>query len=317
MPRATALSSWWTSPPPAVGLEFTARQVTAVALAAGAPLPALTRHAVAPVPAGALVPGLNAANVVDRAAVAAAVRQALDGVGRPRRIALVLPDVVARLSIVRLDSVPARAEERDQLLRWHVRKAAPFDLEQAQVAVAPGRALEGGAREFVVAIARRDIVEEYEAACAAAAAHAGVVDVAASALVHAAGGHPRRQAGDWMLVHLAPDYVTLAIVRDRVPIFFRNRGIEADGTLGDTVHQAAMYYEDRLEGATLTSVVVVDPDGADGTVRAVESSIGGRWPVAAERFDLAESVQLADRIGVAPDLSARLAAAAGIVLRES
>lgn len=317
MPRAGGLSSWWSSPPPSVGLEFTAADVTAVAVTAGPSLPAVVRHATVPLPAGALVPALASANVVDRAAVTEAVRQALDGVGRPRRVAIALPDVVARLAIVRLDSVPARQEERDQVLRWHVRKAAPFDLDDAQVSIAPGRRLEDGAEEFVVALARRDVIEEYEGACAAAAAHAGVVDLATSSLVHVAGLAPRRQEGDWMLVHLASQYATLAIVRAGVPIFFRTRGAEADGALADAVHQAAMYYEDRLAGRTLGAVVVVDPAGDDATLRAVETTVGERWRVGVERLDASSVLQPADRIALSPELSARLASAAGVVLREA
>lgn len=316
MPRAAGLSSWWSSPPPAVGLEFTAAGVTAVAVAAGSPA-VVNHHASAALPAGALAPALAAPNLADRPAVAAAVRQVLEAVGRPRRVAIVLPDVVARLAIVRLEQVPARVEERDQVLRWHVRKAAPFDVEAAQVAIAAGRRLEDGAQEFVVALARRDILEEYEGVCAAASAHAGVVDLATSALMHVAGLAAARQTGDWMLVHLAGDYVTLTIVRDRMPIFFRHRGLEGDGALADTVHQAAMYYEDRLDGRTLNGVVLVDPDGGDAALRTVDSTIGGRWRAVVEPLDLSHAVRLADRIGIAPDAGARLAGAIGIVLREA
>lgn len=317
MPGVSDLSSWWTSPPPAVGLEFTAAQVTAVAVTAGAPLPVAARHATVALPAGALVPALAATNVVDRAAVSAAVRQALEAVGRPRRIAVVLPDVVARLAVVRLDTVPGRAEERDQLLRWHVRKAAPFEIEAAQVSIAAGHRLDDGAQEFVVALALREVVQEYEEVCAAASAHAGVVDLATSALIHLAGEHPRRQAGDWMLVHLGADYSTLAIVRDRVPIFFRSRGADAEGSLADTVHQAAMYYEDRLSGQALQTVVVVDPANDAETLVAIEATVRQRWQVGVEPLDLSQAVQFGDRIGVTAEASAVMAAAAGIVLREA
>jgi Tfp pilus assembly PilM family ATPase len=317
MPGLSDLSSWWTSPPPAVGLEFTAAQVTAVAVAAGAPLPVAARHATVPLPPGALVPALATTNVVDRAAVSEAVRQALEAVGRPRRIAVVLPDVVARLAVVRLDSVPGRVEERDQLLRWHVRKAAPFEVDAAQVSIAPGRRLDDGAQEFVVALALREVVREYEEVCAAASAQAGVVDVATSALIHLAGRQPGRQAGDWMLVHLGADYSTLAIVRDRVPIFFRSRGPDAEGSLADTVHQAAMYYEDRLAGQALQTVVVVDPANDADTLVAIETTVRQRWQVGVEPLDLSQAVQFGDRIGVSAGASAVMAAAAGIVMREA
>jgi Tfp pilus assembly PilM family ATPase len=299
-----------------VGLEFTAAEVRAVALDTAVSPPAVTRQARVALPPGALAPALNGANLADRAAVTAAVRQALEAVGRPRRIAVALPDVVARLSLVKLDTVPASLAERDQVLQWHVRKAAPFPVEQAQVAIAAGRALPDGAHEFLVALARRDVVEEYESVCAAAAAHAGVVDVATSALVHVASRALAGAAGDWMLVHLAGDYASIAIVRDGLPIFFRLRGSEAEGSLADAVHQAAMYFEDRLAGQAFSRVVVVGA-GAEAGGEALALALPPRLQTGVERLDLATVLRFPDRIDVPADTAAALAPAAGLVLREA
>ena len=117
---------------------------------------------------------LNAVNVHDAAALTAAIRAALDKLSpRPRRIALVLPDTVAKVSLIRFEKVPAKAQDLDQLIRWQVRKAAPFRIEDAQVSWVPGVALDGGGREFVVTVARKDLIAGYERACEAAGAHAG------------------------------------------------------------------------------------------------------------------------------------------------
>ena len=61
----------------------------------------------------------------------------LERVGRPRRIGLIVPDPIAKVSLVRFEKVPARAQDLDQLIRWQVRKAAPFAIEDAQVSYVP------------------------------------------------------------------------------------------------------------------------------------------------------------------------------------
>ena len=105
----------------------------------------------------------------DPAALAAAIRAALDRMSpRPRRVALVLPDSVAKVSLLRFEKVPAKVQDLDQLIRWQIRKAAPFRIEDAQVSWVPGIALAGGGREFSSLVARRDIIESYERACEAA-----------------------------------------------------------------------------------------------------------------------------------------------------
>ena len=91
-------------------------------------------------------------------------------------------------------------------------------------------------------------MREYEAACAAAGAHAGLVDLATFGLVNAVLASEPRLAGDWLLVHVTPEYGTIVILRGDDLIFFRNRAEGSDESLADLVHQTAMYYEDRLGG---------------------------------------------------------------------
>ena len=67
-------------------------------------------YAVEPLPAGAVVASLTSSNIHDRAAVVAALRSALDRAGtRPRRVALVVPDLSAKVSLVRFDTLPRQA----------------------------------------------------------------------------------------------------------------------------------------------------------------------------------------------------------------
>lgn len=311
------LASWWTSPPPAVGLEFSSRAVAAVGLRPSSGRgPSLAGPAVVALPGGALVPALNAANLADRQAVTEAVREVLGVLGRPRRVAVALPDVVARLALARLEKVPARQQDRDQLLRFQLRKSVPFPLESAQTSVAEGRTLDDGSREFVVALARRDIIEEYEAVCSAAGAHAGVVDLSTSGILHLvlaseAGSDPD---ADRLVVHLTADCTSIVIMRGRTPIFFRTRAADSEEAVGDVVHQAAMYYEDRLAGRGFARVLVIGADAADrGALGAI---VGDRLAQAVEVIDPASlGVTLGLPGGAALSTSA-VAGALGLVLRE-
>ena len=176
-------------------------------------------------------------------------------VGARRRIALVLPDSAAKISLVRFDKVPAKAQDLDQLIRWQVRKSAPFRIEDAQVAWQPGLALPGGGREYLVTIARRDIVVGYERACEAAGVHAGIVDISSFNQINAMlAGRP--VAGDWLLIDIAADFATLAVVRGEDVIFYRNRAAADENELAELVHQTAMYHEDRLGGGGFARVIL-------------------------------------------------------------
>jgi len=313
------LARLFSSPPPHIGVELAARRVTVVTLARGGGAPVVAGHATEPLPESALVPAINAQNVMDPTSVAAALRRCMERLGvRPRRLSLVVPDSVARVSLVRFEHVPGRAQDLAQMIRWQVRKAAPFRIEDAQVAFTPGLALADGGREFVVSIARRDVIEEYERVCASSGALAGLVDLASLNLVNAAlAADDPRAGGDWMLVHATPEYSTLAIVREGTVIFFRSRGAEAEESLADLVHQTAMYHEDRLGGGgirrvVLTGVASAGRDHADGVRRALETRLG----VGVESLDPRGAAALRDRIEADQALLDTLGSPVGLLVRE-
>src|SRR5829696_9269354 len=214
------LPGFLASPPPSVGVEIASDRVTAVSLTRQAGGWIVGAHGSERLPAGVVTPALNATNIHDGRAVSAALRATFEKLGsRPRRVALVIPDTAAKLSLLRFDKIPAQAD-LDQLIRWQMRKAAPFKPEDARMSWVPAAPLPGGGREFLVTLARRDVVESYMQACADAGADAGVVDLASLNLINAALASGSDSAGDWLIVHIAADYATLAIVRNKDLIFF-------------------------------------------------------------------------------------------------
>jgi type IV pilus assembly protein PilM len=310
-------ASWLASPPPTVALEITATRVLAVALADQGTARSIAGHAAEALTEGLATPALNAPNIHDEPGLVAAIERVLQTVGgRTRRIALVLPDSVAKVSLVRFEKVPPKLQDLEQLIRWQVRKSSPFRIEDAQVSWQDASEIAGGGREFLVTVARRDIVEAYERVCDAAGVHAGLVDIASFNQINAVLA-ARPSNGDWLLVNVAADYATLAVVRDDLVIFFRNRSTGGIGDLPDLVHQTAMYHEDRLGGGGFTRIVlcgaaVLGADEADRFRRLLEERIG--MPV--EPIDFRPAVELRDRIAISPELLDMLAPAVGILLRD-
>src|SRR5206468_6920294 len=171
--RMSSLFSVRETPAPGVAVEIAAGHVSAASLEWRAREPVVAAHAAEWLPPRALVPSLTAVNTHDRAAVVGALARVLEKVGSPRRIGLVVPDVIAKVSLVRFEHVPSRAQDLDQLVRWQMRKTAPFPIEEGQVSYVPGLAGPDG-REFIVSVARREVISEYETLCADAGAHAGL-----------------------------------------------------------------------------------------------------------------------------------------------
>jgi type IV pilus assembly protein PilM len=312
------LPSFLASPPPSVGVEIASDRVTAVSMTRHASSWMVAAHATERLAAGVVTPTLNATNVHDARALGAAVQSALDKLGtRPRRVALVIPDTAAKVSLLRFEKVPD-ASDLDQLIRWQMRKAAPFKPEEAQISWVPAASLSDGGREYLVTLARIDVVESYMRACADAGAEAGVVDLASLNLINAALAVRVDASGaDTLIVHVADEYATLAILRGQDLIFFRTRQLDAASDLADLVHQTSMYYEDRLSGVTFSRIVLSGASGrgADAGER-LRRTLEARMGIRVEPLDFRTAAGMRDRIGAGYDLLDSLAPAVGIVLRE-
>lgn len=317
MSRA-ASSGLFATPAPPAAIEISSARVNVVAVSThGAP--AITGQSIEPLPAGLVTPALNGINVHDQAALVAAIKTALDRLTpRPKRVALILPDIVGKVSLLRFEKVPAKAQDLEQLVRWQMRKAVPFRIEDAQVSWVEGAAIEGGGREYVVLASRRDIVESYERACDDAGVHAGIVDITSFNLVNAVlATVSGAETGDWLLVHTALDSATLIVVRDGRVIFYRNR--PADGAaqdMGDLVHQTAMYFEDRLGGGKFARVVLAGGSTHGAAASGIKAQIEERLGTRVDPLDVRGAVAMRDRVAVGPELLDAVAPAVGVLLRD-
>ena len=306
---------------PDVALEIDHTHVSAVRLAMRSEQVVIAAHAMEALPAALVVPGLLTPNMSDVPAVAQAIGRVLTQLGgaRPSRVSLVLPDTVAKVSLVKLDKVPAKAADLQEIVRWQLKKSSPFPLEQAVLSISPGAKTADGASEFVVATARTEVVRQYEQACEMAGLHAGLVDLSTFAVINsvlASRSVNASDPSDWLLVHVTDSYLTLAVMRGDALLFFRNRGEDAEGTLADLIHQTAMYYEDRLHGGGFARVLIAGgarlPGGAEMVRRGLEERLG----VSVESVDPRAAASLQDRIGASPELLDVLAPLVGMAMRE-
>jgi hypothetical protein len=312
------MRDWFTTPAPDVAVEIDHTHVSAARLSWRGSQAIIAAHALEPLAPGLVVPGLSALNISDVPAVSQAISRALSqlGGGQPSRVSLVVPDTIAKVSLLKLDTVPSKAADLQEIVRWQVRKTAPFPIEQATVSIAPGARAADGASEFVVALSRADVIHQYEQACLMAGAHAGLVDLSTFGVINGILGGPSAPSGDWLLVHVTGTYLTLVVMRDQSLLFFRNRGEEAEGTLADLIHQTAMYYEDRLNGGGFARVLIAGAARLPGGADQVRHGLEDRLRVSVDSVDPRGAAALQDRISASPELLDVLAPLVGMLLRD-
>jgi type IV pilus assembly protein PilM len=309
------LASWLASPPLEAALEISPAAVSVAVLGGRSGNPVVQGYAVEPLPAGAVTPSLTATNISDRDAVGRAVTAACQSLGlKPKRIALVIPDVAAKVSLVKFEQTPSRREDLNQLIRWQVKKSTPFPVDDACLTYTPGARSANGS-EFVVVIARREIVREYEAVCEQVGIEAGLIDISTFGVINLFLSSNLGTAGDWLVVHMRPEYTSIAILRRDDLLFFRNRAEGDVEALEDVVHQTAMYYQDRLEGRGFSRILLGGIGRLQGEVDLARRNLEARMGTVVEPIDPTRGAMLTDRIHATPELMATLSPLVGMLLR--
>lgn len=310
-------SRWLMSAPPGVAIEIAAGRVTVAEFGGGGASPAISAFASEPLPREAVVPALTGTNIPHPQVVTAALRIALDraGLRSPRRAALILPDSVAKVSLLQFEELPKHAADLDQLVRLQSRKSTPFPIEEAQVSYVTANT-DGKATTMAATIARRDVIAEYEAVVGAVGGHAGLVDLASFNVMNALMGTGTVPAADWLLVCLSAEATTLAILRGGALMFYRHRSNVDDEPLGALVHQTAMYHEDRLGGSRFARIWLCGGSAVPGGADRASAEISAQLDVPVETVDFRRAATLRSRIDVSPDVLDALAAPVGVLLRE-
>jgi Tfp pilus assembly PilM family ATPase len=306
------LYRWLTPAPPQVAIEVAAHRITVVEVAGASG--AVTAYAGEGLPEGAVTPMMAGVKVTQPDIVRAALTRALEraGLTATRRAALIVPDSVARVSLLSFDQAPARAQDLDQLVLWQLRKSAPFPIEEAVVSHFPAAA-ESSRLSVAATVTRRDVLAQYEALTTGLGIHAGIVDLASFNVMNAIMSAAPLDGRDQLVVHVAAEATTLAILRGTALMFYRHRQSADDEPLGALVHQTAMYHEDRLGGGGFSRVWL---SGAGAHGDDARRQISSRTQAPVEIVDVRPAAAVDGLESPSPDVLDALAAPVGVLMRE-
>jgi Tfp pilus assembly PilM family ATPase len=245
---------------------------------------------------------------------------------KPGRVSLILPDNLAKVSIVTLPEKPANRGLLREMLRFKLRRSIPFRLEDAVISshALPGI---GPEQHYLVAVMLRSVVEQYEAALAAVGARPGLVDLCTPSLFNLVRPALQKAAAtgaDAALLNCTRGYFTLMIVRSDRVVFFRCKSYAAGedediagrlAVLSRELASSLSYYTDKLGGAgvgtlfvrstapSLDEVVPVLRRVGAITVRAIDAT-ESLAPLPGPGLDPIDGQTLAPALGAAAGRSA-------------
>lgn len=201
--------------------------------------------------------------------------------GRAERISLVLPDYLARVALLHFEDIPGSRKEMIGMVRWKMKKAVPFKVEEAAVdyEILPGPG-PGGGHAVLAVLMPLAIVEEHESFFTRQGIRAGLIDLSTfciARLYRPVVDTEVPPGGDFMLINAGSCFLAAMIFRGGVPIFYRCKTFgfgQQDDPAGSLkilhreIQASLLYYQERLDGRQLSRVYMAlvghDPERVAG-----------------------------------------------------
>ncbi len=221
---------------------------------------------------GCVVPDLTENNLRERRSVVSALRDALESVGgRSHDLIAILPDAAVRVVLLDFETLPAKPEEAESVVRFRLRKSLPFDVDKAKVSYQAQTSSAG--MRVVAAVALNSVLEEYEAAFVEAGFSPGVV---LPSMLAALGSAPADRPT--LVVKVDVRTTSIAILDKQQLLLFRTlenaRGVAISGEqLAEDVYPSVVFFQDTYN-TNIQQIFVAGVSDMDSTSPALHLQTG-------------------------------------------
>ncbi len=313
--------SWLVDPePPGLGIDLRSDAISLVRLSDKRRPLEIDLSFVAPLPPGLLRFHMLEPNVLDEEGFVRTVENVLlrAGLAGRKRVALSIPDHLARIALMELPAAPRSTAELVEFLKFRMKKSIPFDVERARVAF---ERLPGEVPTFLTGVMHEEVVSQYENVFTRLGFHVGLVLPASVSLLQLLRPVARRElapGADYFFVNAEREYFSVSLVRDRdQPALTRTLGLSAEDGVAriygeeDLLQElipTAIYYREKLEGQSLARVYYrsLRPD-----LMHLREILEEQFEAPSEPFNLAKAIPVAREVGLDAEAADAVAAAAG------
>ncbi len=202
--------------------------------------------------------------------------------GQPQRASLILGDSLLRMQVLSLSDFPTKEDERQQVLKWHVKKVLNWDTSDLRMRyhVIERR---GQTATLWLTMASDSLVQSIEAAFAKHGCHIGYVGGVTPEIFSLA---LRKDVipndGTALIVNRVPGAISFLFCEHGLPQFFRCKELWDSG--GDDAEMVAQeirltlaYQRERLGGAQIRAVMTRRSLGS--LALPLEEALGGETEV--------------------------------------
>jgi type IV pilus assembly protein PilM len=268
---------------PLVACEINRRAIALVRLDSRNPA-LVDRFSVTPLAEGLVAPSLIRPNITALPDFVTELKSAFAKAEiKTSRISLALPDASAKVSLHPLDTLPGKEHEKQQLLRWKLKKTVPFNIDDAHVTSLDHK-LPNGKHLVLTVCIHKEVLAQYEEAFQKLGIHAGYICLSSFATFELLSKlEPDLGQRSVLLLRVRSSGVSSLIVQEGRVVLFRQTDVGEEAPISpavgvpdlfDEIHPCVTYYQDKLSPQPLDKIYVACPQDPPA---AVLSSLSERF----------------------------------------
>jgi type IV pilus assembly protein PilM len=235
---------------------------------------AVERSVVTPLPEGLVVPSLSQPNITSLPDLVDILRMTMAKAEiKTTRISVAIPDSSVKVAIHHLEKLPSNEIERQQLLKWRLKKTTPFNVEDSHLAYQQQLSA-GGKVSVITVIIYREVLSQYQSLFQGLGLHAGFITPASLATFELLlRSEPAVLQKSLLFLRWNSAAVASMIVQQGSVVFFRHLDYfeggsvpEGKGTgshekrwdvIYNEIHPCLMYYQDKLGASGIDKVYIL------------------------------------------------------------
>ncbi|HEY0141187.1 MAG TPA: hypothetical protein VGF48_09840 [Thermoanaerobaculia bacterium] len=202
--------------------------------------------------------------LVNEAGLAEGLRRLRVETGRWDKVSLLLPDSWFRINILELPTLPEKATEAAEIVRWSLKRTLPIPPEQLRVVYEVLSRSGNGAKVLALSAVEKTLAA-IEKVFTAAGFDIILLETLGLNIWNAVAVREQETAGNRLFVYVRDNEFTTAVFKGAQPLFIRSRNLSRDRTLQQELRLSASYLRDSLGTDTFSSCYVAGV-GADGVV---------------------------------------------------
>lgn len=248
-------------------------------------------------------PGVVTPELRNEALLAETIRRMKLETGRWDKLSLLLPDSWFRMNIIELQSLPERANEAAEVIRWSLRRTMPVDPSELRLAY---EVLSRTPPRILAVSAVDATISAIEKLFEAAGIEVILIEPAGLNVWNAITSREATTTRDRIFFYIREHDFTTAVFRGAQPLFIRSRNLNGERTLQQEIRLSATYLRDTLQTTSVEKCYVAG-NGIDGEVT---DTIGTEFSAPVVKITLRDVAEQAP--GDAGAYEAELTAAAGV-----